>query len=385
MAIQFLFLSFLAFLLNNGASASSYISSQDLKSNSIAKAASYNTTRYHHNRREQIVFNVDDYGAKANGTDDHEIRGKLKAPSERSYWLIEEDVDYWIKFRNVRHLTVKGGGKLDGSGQVWWQNSCKINESLPCVHGPTALFFYQCKQLRVSDLTLRDSQQVHVVFSYCSDVEASHLTIKAPQWSPNTDGIHLTSTRDMRISNCFIGTGDDCISIVNGSKNVFVKNIVCGPGHGISIGSLGANNSRVHVSNVVVEQATLIGTTNGVRIKTWQGGHGSAKNILFQDISMCNVSNPIIINQNYCDSKIPCHEQNSAVAVKGVLYKNIRGTSASDISINLNCSSTVPCRNIQLQDISLVTADTFDSSSSCINVHSDESGSVFPSCKRRRH
>lgn len=37
-----------------------------------------------------------------------------------------------------------------------------------------------------------------------------------------------------------------------------------------SIGSLGANNSRVHVSNVVVEQATLIGTTNGVRIKTWQ-------------------------------------------------------------------------------------------------------------------
>lgn len=59
-----------------------------------------------------------------------QIRGKLKAPSERSYWLIEEDVDYWIKFRNVRHLTVKGGGKLDGSGQVWWQNSCKINESL---------------------------------------------------------------------------------------------------------------------------------------------------------------------------------------------------------------------------------------------------------------
>lgn len=77
--------------------------------------------------------------------------------------------------------------------------------------------------------------------------------------------------------------------------------------------------------------------------------------------------------------------QNSAVAVKGVLYKNIRGTSATDISINFNCSSAVPCRNIELQDISLVTANTFASSSSCINVHSDESGSVFPSCKRRRH
>lgn len=37
-----------------------------------------------------------------------------------------------------------------------------------------------------------------------------------------------------------------------------------------SIGSLGANNSEAYVSNVVVNKATLIGTTNGVRIKTWQ-------------------------------------------------------------------------------------------------------------------
>jgi polygalacturonase len=70
-----------------------------------------------------------------------------------------------------------------------------------------ALFFYKCKQLRVSDLTLRDSQQDHTVFSNCDDVEASHLTIRAPERSPNTDGIHVTSTRQMTISNCFIGTG----------------------------------------------------------------------------------------------------------------------------------------------------------------------------------
>jgi len=37
-----------------------------------------------------------------------------------------------------------------------------------------------------------------------------------------------------------------------------------------SIGSLGADNSEAEVSNVVVNRATLTGTTNGVRIKTWQ-------------------------------------------------------------------------------------------------------------------
>jgi len=37
-----------------------------------------------------------------------------------------------------------------------------------------------------------------------------------------------------------------------------------------SIGSLGADNSEAEVSNVVVNRAALSGTTNGVRIKTWQ-------------------------------------------------------------------------------------------------------------------
>ncbi|KAL6982348.1 galacturonan 1,4-alpha-galacturonidase, partial [Sarracenia purpurea var. burkii] len=63
---------------------------------------------------------------------------------------------------------------------------------------------------------------------------------------------------------------DDCISIVSGSKYVKVMDITCGPGHGISIGSLGKDKSKDTVSDVNVNGATLSGTTNGVRIKTWQ-------------------------------------------------------------------------------------------------------------------
>lgn len=39
-----------------------------------------------------------------------------------------------------------------------------------------------------------------------------------------------------------------------------------------------------------------------------QGGSGSASNITFENIEMHNVSNPIIIDQNYCDRR-PCKEQ----------------------------------------------------------------------------
>lgn len=37
-----------------------------------------------------------------------------------------------------------------------------------------------------------------------------------------------------------------------------------------SIGSLGKNNSEDQVSNILVDQAIISNTTNGVRIKSWQ-------------------------------------------------------------------------------------------------------------------
>ncbi|KAI4383000.1 hypothetical protein MLD38_008886 [Melastoma candidum] len=341
------------------------------------------------------LVNVDNYGARANGKDDSAAFLKawdaacstegavLVIPKDKTYHLkpttfsgpcksnftfmiygtikasthmsdYKEDARHWLLFESLDNFTLQGGrGFINGNGRKWWEKSCKVNKSLPCKAAPTAVTFYKCNNLKVADLIIQNAQQMHLTFEHCVNVKALNLLISAPEKSPNTDGIHVANTENILIKGCVIRTGDDCISIVTGSKGVLATDIVCGPGHGISIGSLGADNSANYVSNVVIDRARFTGSTNGVRIKTWQGGSGYAKNIVFQNIQMRNVSNPIIVNQNYCDQKNPCPAQASAVKVSDVVYRNIRGTSATKVAINFDCSKTHPCTGILLQDIDL--------------------------------
>ncbi|KAA8520238.1 hypothetical protein F0562_014495 [Nyssa sinensis] len=367
------------------------------------------------------MVNVDDFGAKGDGTDDSEAfkkawkkacsskRGVLVVPRNRIYHLkpitfsgpcksaltmkiygtikasshpsdYEKDRRHWIIFDNLQNFVVEGGGTINGNGRIWWENSCKIDKSLPCQDAPTAITFYESSNLRVANLRIKNSQKMHLTFQKCINVQALNLIVTAPEKSPNTDGIHVTGTQNIQIMNSLIRTGDDCISIVSGSKNVKVMDITCGPGHGISIGSLGAGNSEAQVSNVLVNRVRLSGTTNGVRIKTWQGGSGYAKNIIFQNVVMHNVSNPIIIDQNYCDQTKPCPEQASAVQVNNVVYKNIKGTSDSEVAIKFDCGKSFPCEAIVLQDINLIREEGGNAKASCANIYLSSRGRVSPHC-----
>ncbi|KAL8147272.1 polygalacturonase-like [Apium graveolens] len=307
-----------------------------------------------------------------------QIAGTILASNNREDY--KEDKRHWLMFENIKNLVVGGGGVIDGNGKIWWENSCKIDESKPCTDAPTALTFYRVKQLTVKDLKIENAQQIQVSFERCVNVVASDLRVTAPGDSPNTDGVHITRTENMQLSSSVIETGDDCVSIENGSKKLKITDLTCGPGHGISIGSLGDGNSEAHVSDVSVDGAKLSGTMNGVRIKTYQGGSGSASNIKFKNIDMKNVENPIIIDQNYCDQAGPCKQQKSAVQVKNVVYENIKGTSATDVAINFDCSKNHPCQDIVLKDIKLTGQDGEKVKAVCKNVDLEESGTVSPRC-----
>ncbi|XP_010418948.1 PREDICTED: polygalacturonase At1g48100-like [Camelina sativa] len=265
----------------------------------------------------------------------------------------------WMMFYRVNGLSIQGSGFINGRGQKWWNLPCKphkgpngTTQTGPC-DSPVAFRIFQSSKVRIKGLNFINSAQFHVRFDNCSDVIVDSVTIKAPASSPNTDGIHIENTHNVQIHNSVISNGDDCISIGAGCFNVDIKNVTCGPSHGISIGSLGVHNSQAYVSNITVTNSTIWNSDNGVRIKTWQGGSGSVSRIVFSNILMVNVRNPIMIDQYYCQTK-NCTNQTSAVIISDILYANIKGTyDLRSPPMHFGCSDSVPCTNLRLMDVDL--------------------------------
>uniref|UniRef100_A0A6M2EQJ4 endo-polygalacturonase n=1 Tax=Populus davidiana TaxID=266767 RepID=A0A6M2EQJ4_9ROSI len=285
-----------------------------------------------------------------------QIDGTIVAPDEPKNW----DPDLarlWLDFSKLNGALFQGNGVIDGSGSKWWASSCKKNKSNPCRGAPTALTIDSSSAVKVKGLTIKNSQQMNFVISKSASVRISKVTVSSPGDSPNTDGIHITQSTNVVLQDCKIGTGDDCISIVNGSSAIKMKGIYCGPGHGVSIGSLGKDNSTGIVTKVVLDTALIRETTNGVRIKTWQGGNGYVRGVRFENVRMDNVDNPIIIDQFYCDSPKSCQNQTSAVKISEIMYRNISGTTKSAKAMKFSCSDTAPCSTIVLSNVNLEKED----------------------------
>ncbi|KAL3724260.1 hypothetical protein ACJRO7_029431 [Eucalyptus globulus] len=298
------------------------------------------------------------------------IDGTLVAPSN---YNLNGNTGNWIILSHVTGVSVIGG-TLDGQGKGLW--ACKLSRK-SCPSGATNLEISNSQNVLVSGLSSLNSQMFHIVINACQNVKMQGVKVSASGTSPNTDGIHIGASTGVTILNSKIGTGDDCVSIGPGSNNLWIENIACGPGHGISIGSLGKDQQEDGVQNVTVKTVTFTGTQNGVRIKSWARSSNSfARNILFQHATMNNVQNPIIIDQNYCPDS-GCPSQASGVRVSDVTYQDIHGTSATEVAVKFDCSSKYPCTGIRMQDVKLTYLNQV-ATASCAHAGGAASGTEQP-------
>ncbi|XP_020080286.1 polygalacturonase-like [Ananas comosus] len=280
----------------------------------------------------------------------------------------------WLTFKYVDGLSIFGG-TLDGQGQAFW--ACKTAGG-NCPSGTTSLSIGMSKNVLISGLTTTNSKGFHISIFGSNGVTVQGAKIIAPGNSPNTDGIHIQMSSGVTVTSSSIKTGDDCISIGEGTSNVWIEKIGCGPGHGISIGSLGGTPLGAGVQNITVKSVVFTGTQNGLRIKTWGKAYsGFVKDVTFEHAVMQNVQNPIVVDQNYCPGAVNCPGQSSGIKISGLSYTDIQGSSATQLAVKFDCSPSNPCGGIKLQDIRL-TYQNQQAQSYCKNADGSASGFVIP-------
>ncbi|XP_038986170.1 exopolygalacturonase isoform X2 [Phoenix dactylifera] len=308
------------------------------------------------------------------------MKGHLKATTDLSKYVTGDD---WVEFAWVDMLTLTGGGTFDGQGAASWPyNKCPTNKN--CKLLPTSVKFIATSNTVVENIKSLNSKFFHIALVGCKNFWGKNIKITAPSNSPNTDGIHIERSTGVTIYRSVIGTGDDCISIGQGNSQVLLSGISCGPGHGISIGSLGKYQNEEDVRGLVIKDSTLAGTSNGVRIKTWENSPGTSRavNMTFENIVMKSVANPIVIDQTYCPYSSCASKAPSRVILKDIFFRNIRGTSTTPVAVMLRCSRGVPCKNVNLHNVHLKYVGQAPVAALCMNVRATYSGTqIPPPCK----
>ncbi len=158
------------------------------------------------------------------------------------------------------------------------------------------IIFSECTNLLVRDVQLIGATFWTIHFGDCDGVIISGVRISTSFLTPNSDGINITSSSNVAISDCDIKTGDDAIAITgyayvgelpgfqrlrHTSDNITITNCnLQSRSSGIRIGFIDQNTVRnIHISNV-----NITNSHRGIGIFTRK--EGSLENITVSQVTI---------------------------------------------------------------------------------------------------
>ncbi|CAL9178130.1 unnamed protein product [Musa hybrid cultivar] len=181
----------------------------------------------------QKVVNVQDYDAKGDVASDFMVLTRLSSPSqisvEESLLIIhsihsvssqEQTLSpqacdllkaplYLKSWGHSKRIWVVGTPSIGYSSVISKTSLFEVvamgryggEASASWMHLWKALSFNSCKNLRAENLKVMDSPLMHISLEKCTGADASHPTITTPDEIPNTDGIHVTHSKRVKIAN----------------------------------------------------------------------------------------------------------------------------------------------------------------------------------------
>jgi len=199
-----------------------------------------------------------------------------------------------VNFFDMNNVNLTGEGTIDGSGDQWMQRYPRGSRELKTGR-PRLIAFQNCKNVTVSDLSLKNQACWGLFILYSENVEVRNLTIRAEHNIISSDGIDVDSSRKVRITGCDIDVNDDCIAIKSGkdedglrvnrpAEDILIEKCMFRYGHGgVSMGSEMSGGIRnVEIRNCVMEEDNWA----PIRFKSQPSRGGVVENIIYRDIEL---------------------------------------------------------------------------------------------------
>lgn len=270
------------------------------------------------------------------------------------------------------NITITGRGTIDGQGQNWWNpqrssDPARVEKARVAreawqklyvrmqqggegakltredfiesagFNRPSLVVPYECKNILIENVTITNSPMwlLHTIYS-------ENITVRGVSFvsrGPNGDGYDLDSCRNVRISDCYFDTGDDCIVIKSGkdldgrrvnrpTELVTITNCVMNKGHGaVTIGSETSGGIRdITVTNIVCR-----GTDRGIRLKTQRGRGSVIENVRFDNFVIIDAPKEAIqITSNYSRTE-PEPKSERTPTFRNIAISNVTVVNAAKV------------------------------------------------------
>jgi polygalacturonase len=240
----------------------------------------------------------------------------------------------------------RGGEPMIGSTLTWWDIAQHAKGPDLKHSNPRLIDVKKVRNFTMYKISLFNSPKFHVglnadhfvvwgvkVITPSKKVNSVGRALSA-HYARNTDGIDPTGASNGFIGYSIISVGDDQIAIKAGSQgattNLLIAHNHFGTGHGMSIGSeTNAGVSRINVFDLSIDGSIDTGGApkvdlNGIRIKSDPSRGGLVHTIMYTDICMRDLPNPIIITPHYSKE-----EGAEIPEFKNIMLNNIRSIASS--------------------------------------------------------
>jgi polygalacturonase len=196
-------------------------------------------------------------------------------------------------------IDARGGAKLLGQDVTWWDlaHQAKVIDQQQSV--PSMISLRHADNFILYKITLRNSPGFHVSVNQTDGFTAWGVKIMTPKTARNTDGIDPGSSRNITIAYSYIHTGDDDVCLkpsgAGAVSNMSVLHNHFYSGHGMSIGS----GTYGGVDHLLVDDLTIDGADNGLRIKSDPSRGGLVHQVVYRNVCIRNVPNPLVFTPHY--------------------------------------------------------------------------------------